>query len=421
MYSSLTSYVKISPNKTSPRNHVIDTITIHCMAGNMSLESCGDLFYNKNRRASSNYGIDSKGKVACYVEEEDRSWCSSNAANDNRAITIEVANDGGEETGWHVSDAALNTLISLCADICLRYNIPELRWKADQRLIGQVDKQNMTVHRWFANKACPGDYLYNKHGYIAEEVNKKLIPTLSNIDMSDSAIYFYFKSKGMTDAGVSGLLGNLFAESGLRSNNLQNSYESVLGYTDKEYVEAVDSKKHDFVFDKAGFGLAQWTYWSRKQDLLRFAVEEHASIGSCKMQCKFLYKELSEKFKPVLKVLETTEDVREASNIVLTQFERPALQDITVQNKRYGYANTFYEKYAAKEIKKCPFKVRVSIDNLNIREGAGTDYKKIGRYTKKGVFTVIEVKEGKGSKAGWGKLKSGIGWISLDYCEMLGA
>lgn len=171
--SSLISYKKISPNKTSPRNHIIDTITIHCMAGNLSVESCGNVFANKSRQASSNYGIGSDGRIAMYVEEKDRSWASSSSSNDNRAITIEVANDGGAPN-WHVSDKAMKSLINLLVDICKRNNIKELKWKADKSLIGQVDKQNMTVHRWFKNKSCPGDYLYGKHSYIAKQVNKKL-------------------------------------------------------------------------------------------------------------------------------------------------------------------------------------------------------------------------------------------------------
>lgn len=171
--SPLVSYVKISPNKTSPRNHKIDTITIHCMAGNLTVERCGELFANPSRQASSNYGIGSDGRIALYVDEKDRSWCSSNGANDHRAITIEVANDGGAPD-WHVSDKALASLIKLCADICKRNNIKKLMWQGDKSLIGQVDKQNMTVHRWFAAKACPGDYLYGRHSYIANEVNKLL-------------------------------------------------------------------------------------------------------------------------------------------------------------------------------------------------------------------------------------------------------
>ncbi len=172
--STLATYTRISPNKTSPRNHEIDTITIHCMAGDLTVERCGELFAKRTRMASSNYGIDSDGRIGLYVEEKDRSWCSSNKANDMRAVTIEVANDGGAATGWHVSDAAMTSLIALVTDICRRNGIKQLLWKGDKSLIGQVDKQNMTVHRWFKNKACPGDYLYGKHAYIAAEVNKRL-------------------------------------------------------------------------------------------------------------------------------------------------------------------------------------------------------------------------------------------------------
>lgn len=170
--SSLVSYTRISPHKYSPRDHAIDTITIHCMAGNLSLQTCGQIF--QTRQASSNYGIDSAGQIALYVDESDGSWCSSSRSNDMRAVTIEVANDGGAETGWHVSDAALQSLIGLCADICRRNGIDRLRWEGNPALIGQTNRQNMTVHRWFSNKACPGDYLFRRHPYIANSVNQLL-------------------------------------------------------------------------------------------------------------------------------------------------------------------------------------------------------------------------------------------------------
>lgn len=171
--SPLVVYKKISPNRTSPRKHAIDTITIHCMACNASVESCGKGFALRSRNASSNYAIDSNGRIGMYVEEKDRSWCSSSSANDHRAVTIEVANDGGAPE-WHISDKAYDALINLCTDICRRNGIKELKWRADKSLIGQIDKQNMTVHRWFARKSCPGDYLYNLHGQIAAEVNERL-------------------------------------------------------------------------------------------------------------------------------------------------------------------------------------------------------------------------------------------------------
>lgn len=170
--SSLVSYVKISPNKTSPRNHAIDTITIHCVVGQLSVESLGNVFAPADRQASSNYGIGSDGRIGMYVEEKDRSWCSSNKSNDHRAITIECASD--TKHPYSINDKVYASLIKLCVDICQRNNIKELKWKADKSLIGQSDKQNLTVHRWFSATECPGDYIYNRLGQIAKDVNAEL-------------------------------------------------------------------------------------------------------------------------------------------------------------------------------------------------------------------------------------------------------
>lgn len=178
--SPLITYKKISPNKTSPRNHAIDTITIHCMAGNLSVEACGNVFSHKYKKASSNYGIGTDGRIAMYVEEKDRSWASSNASNDHRAVTIEVANDGGADTGWHISDQAMNALLMLTTDICRRNHIQKLVWSnLKNNRVKHLNGCNMTVHRDFAAKACPGDYLYRRHPYIAEQVNKRLQAPLS--------------------------------------------------------------------------------------------------------------------------------------------------------------------------------------------------------------------------------------------------
>ena len=243
--SPLASYTEISPNKTSPRNHKIDTITIHCVVGQLTVEQLGEVFASPKAKASSNYGIGKDGRIGLYVEEKDRSWCSSNAANDHRAITIECASDRSHP--YAINDAVYKSLVELCADICKRNNIKQLKWKANRNLVGHPDKQNMTVHRWFANKACPGDYIYSRLGKIAKEVNAKLASNTNNLS----------------------------------------------------------------------------------------------------------------------------------------------------------------------------FSVRVDIENLNIRRGPGTNYAKIGKFTGKGVFTITEVKSGKGSTAGWGKLKSGAGWISLDYAKRI--
>lgn len=187
--SPLVNYTAISPFKTSPRKRTIDALIVHCMAANLSVETCGNVFQRPNRNASSNYGIGSDGRIGMYVYEKDRAWCSggkdkngkvirvngiSGADWDQRAISIEVANDGGAETGWHVSDKAMESLVNLLVDICQRNGIPKLLWKNDKTLVGKMDQQNMALHRWFSNKSCPGDYLVSKHEWLMEQVNARL-------------------------------------------------------------------------------------------------------------------------------------------------------------------------------------------------------------------------------------------------------
>ena len=169
--SPLVNYTKISPNKTKNRNHAIDTITIHCVVGQVSVETLGNIFQTK--QASSNYGIGLDGRVGMYVEEKDRSWCSSNAANDHRAITIECASDMKEP--YAIKGVVYNKLIDLVTDICKRNGIKKLVWsnsKSDR--VNHKNGCNMTCHRDYANKSCPGTYIYEREGKIADEVNRRL-------------------------------------------------------------------------------------------------------------------------------------------------------------------------------------------------------------------------------------------------------
>ena len=163
--SKLVNYTKISPN-SSARTAKIDKITIHHMAGNLSVESCGNIFQATSRQASSNYGVGTDGRIGLYVDESRRAWTSSNRDNDNRAVTIEVANDGGSPN-WHVSDKALEATIKLCVDICRRNGIAKLNFTGNK-------SGNLTMHKWFASTLCPGPYLESKFPYIASEVNRRL-------------------------------------------------------------------------------------------------------------------------------------------------------------------------------------------------------------------------------------------------------
>ena len=204
--SPLVSYVKLSPNHSGLRKHDIDTITIHCVVGQCTVETLGQIFLPVKRQASCNYGIGYDGRIGLYVDEKNRSWCSSSAANDNRAITIEVASD--KTHPYAITPEAYKSLVSLCADICKRNNIKKLVWSTDKNIrVNHLNGCNMTVHRDYANKACPGEYLYNRMGQIASEVNKLLeeydkvseIRDNSKVSSYAAESWKKLKDKGATD------------------------------------------------------------------------------------------------------------------------------------------------------------------------------------------------------------------------------
>lgn len=171
--SELAALTVLSPH-CRPRTHAIDTITIHHTAAvGVSAAAIAAEFASPTRGASANYAIGVDGQIALIVPEDKRAITSSSSANDNRAITIEVANSAGAPD-WPISSDSWAALILLLVDVCRRNKIPELRWRGDKSLIGQVDRQNMTVHRWFAATACPGDYLFGRMGDIAAAVNARL-------------------------------------------------------------------------------------------------------------------------------------------------------------------------------------------------------------------------------------------------------
>lgn len=165
----------------------------------------------------------------------------------------------------------------------------------------------------------------------------------------EQIIWNTLKKEGFSDFGVAGLMGNLLAESGLRPNNMEDQYQSKLGYNDESYTRAVDNSTYtNFVKDAVGYGLAQWTYWTRKQNLLNFARQNNKSIGDLDMQLNFLVKELKESFtNSVYNVLKDATSVLEASNAVLLNFERPANMGASVQAIRARYGQIYYDRYAS--------------------------------------------------------------------------
>lgn len=402
--SPLVNYTKISPNKNSPRNHKIDTITIHCYVGQASVESMGAWFAETAAKCSCNYGIGSDGRIALIVDEKDRSWCSSSSSNDNRAITIECASDRTEP--YAINNKVYESLIKLCADICKRNNIKELKWKADKSLIGQVDKQNLTVHRWFASyKTCPGTYIYNRLGQIAKEVNTKLGATESTSTSSSS-----IKNVKIGDSTVEEISKVVYGEAGVI-----RSYNALLGAAQciHDMLESgkfgktvTEVMKHNY----SAYGTKNTT------DEARQAVYDVFVNGKRRF-----------KDAQVLQFRSFTNYSDGNGNIDKTKCA-DLLKKYTYLGKDarndqwghlyFGHKNTKTE--TKEEPKKDtnifkPFQVKVGIDYLNIRTGAGIEYAKTGETTGVGIFTIVEVKQGKGSNSGWGKLKSGAGWISLDY------
>lgn len=194
--SGLVNYTRISPNRTSPRRGTIKNIVIHHMAGNLSVETCGNVFAPASRQASSNYGIGSDGRIGMYCEEKDRAWTTGNQI-DHSSVTIEVADDV-IGNGWHSSDTAMKSLVLLCADICQRNDIARLEYTGDR-------SGNLLMHKWYQATDCPGAYLESRFPWIAQEVNKILNgdakePQIVNAVIQDNTgtdnMRLYFESVG---------------------------------------------------------------------------------------------------------------------------------------------------------------------------------------------------------------------------------
>ena len=268
-----------------------------------------------------------------------------------------------------VPDTNANGMIKLCSDISTDFSSIEVgeavwieghigvyigdglavectpRWKNCVQITAcNCSKSGYTTRNWTKHGKLP--YIE----YDVKSATSKPMDTAPTVSAAtvEKTIWDFLMKKIGNPYGVAGLMGNLYAESALHPNNLQKTYEKKLGYTDASYTAAVDNGNYtNFVRDSAGYGLAQWTYWSRKENLLKYAQSKKKSIGDLTMQLEFLYKELSESYKSVLNTLKNAKNIRIASDVVLTKFERPANQSESVQVKRTTYGQKYYDKYAS--------------------------------------------------------------------------
>ena len=248
--SSLISYTKLSPNHSGQRTHSIDRITPHCVVGQLTAESICGCFTSPSRGASCNYGIGKDGKIALYVEEKNRSWCSSSSANDQRAVTIECASDLNHP--YAMTTAVYNSLVKLCTDICKRNGKKKLLWLGDKNKTlnysPKSDEMVLTVHRWFASKSCPGDWLYSRLGDLASKVTIKLG---GNTSASTGTLYRVqtgaFSKKASADAMEKKLKAKGFDTYMVQSGSL---YKVQVGaYSVKANAEAMMKKVKAAGFD----------------------------------------------------------------------------------------------------------------------------------------------------------------------------
>ena len=419
--SPLISYTKLSPNHSGKRTKSIDTITIHCMAGQLSVESCGALFAQSSRQASSNYGIGPDGRIALYVDEGNRSWCTSSNANDQRAVTIEVASDATHP--YAVKDKAYEALLDLVTDICKRNGIKKLVWSTNKNdRVNHLNGCNMTVHRDYAAKACPGDYLYNLHDEIAAEVNKRLgasggsstPPTGGNTTAGDIKV------------------GDEVEFTGTRHYVSATATASSACKPGKAKVTAIaNGKAHPYHLIAVSGGGSTVYGWA---DAAEVNKRLGASGGSS---------------TPPTGGNTTAGDIKVGDEVEFTGTRhyvsatatassacKPGKAKVTAiaNGKAHPYhliavsggGSTVYGWADAADIKTsgaggattASYTVKVTADALNIRKGPGTNYGTNGTIKDKGVYTIVAESDGPGASK-WGKLKSGAGWISLDYTQRL--
>lgn len=486
--SPLVVYTNLSPNHSGQRTHSIDHITPHCVVGQLSAESICGCFISPSRQASCNYGIGKDGRVSLCVEEKNRSWCSSSAANDQRAITIECASDLTHP--YAMNSAVYTSLIKLCTDICKRNGKTKLLWLGDKNktlnYAPASDEMVLTVHRWYANKACPGDWLYSRLSDLAAKVTAALgtpvastgLQAASLKDMESAEVVTKVATLFTANQKQSGILASVsmaqfILESGYGKSELAQNANNCFGMksslsgnswagsawdghsvytmqtgeqnTDGSYVTVTaDFRKYgsieDSIADHSAYllgamngskkryeGLAGCTDYKKAVQIIKDGGYA-TSLDYMQNLCRVIEQWNLTQFDVAASVTPVTPAAtlyRVRKNWSDTASQKGAFRDLSnakaCADKNPGYSvfdengKAVYPTSTAFQ----PYTVRVSISDLRIRKGPGTNYGSRG-FTGKGVFTIVAEATGKGASK-WGLLKSFAGkrngWISLDYVK----
>lgn len=419
--SSLVNCTVLSPNHSGKRTHAIDRITPHCVVGQLSAESIGGCFTSPSRQASCNYGIGPDGRVCLIVDEANRSWCSSSSANDQRAVTIEVASD--KTHPYAFKDAAYNKLVDLCVDICQRNGKTVLLWIDNkEKALAYNPKSNemlLTVHRWFANKSCPGDWMYERMGQLATTVTARLggvtiqpvVPTPEPEPEAPKNTNF-----PATPFTVQVLVDDL---------NIRTAPEmgdNVTGVTKKGTFTIVEVKD--------GWGLLK-SYADKKNGYIYLENGNYVKIGNTvaapaptPVPAPSEPQKVEFKEGDVIKlkagatywngkaipswVFSKTLYYRGKNDqgIIFSTLKTGAITGVVKESAIQGNADPIPAAPVFQS-----YMVKVTADALNIRKGPSTSHPIVGCIRDRGTYTIVE------ESNGWGRLKSGAGWINLAYTK----
>ena len=421
------------------------------MVGQCTAEGLGEWFEKASTKASSNYGIDKDGRVRMYVEEKNRSWCSSSNANDQRAVTIECASDTAEPHAFR--EVVYQTLIKLCTDICQRNGKKKLLWLADKDKTlayePAADEMVLTVHRWFANKSCPGAWMYERMGDLAAKVTAALgsgnvqetaagQPTKAAVCDASKVVAVAVAEIGYKEKKSNSQLDDKAANAG------SGNYTKYARDFDQKYPKWYNGKKNGFAWCDM---FVDWCFLTAYgyENALRLLCQPEKSCGAgCTYSLRY-YKNKGQFHtsgpKPGDQIFFGTSldnsthtgivekvTAQKVYTIEGNTSDQVARRNYALTNSRIlGYGRPAYDAVqetapatqpavsvpGTEPSSDVPFLVKVSIPDLNIRKGPGTEFARTGQFTGIGVFTIVEV------SGNWGKLKSGAGWISLNYATRI--
>ena len=434
--SKMVVCTKLSPNHSGQRTHSIDRISPHCVVGQVTAESLGSLFAKSSYKASSNYGIDKNGRVGMYVEEKNRSWCTSSNSNDQRAVTIECASD--TKSPYRMNDAVYETLIKLCIDICRRNGKKKLLWFGDKNKTlnysPKADEMVITVHRWFASKSCPGDWLYSRLGDLAKKVTAELsgddeeddteidkglqakdLAAFSNEEVIRKVGPLFTADQKKTGVLASISLAQFILESGYgkselaqEANNCFGMKKSLSGNTWAGSVWDGKSLYTKKTKEQRSWGTETVTAEFRKYVCIEDSIADHSAYLTGARKGSALRYE----------GLKGCKDYRKSAQIIksggyatsTTYVEK--LCSIIEQWKLTQYdADTVPVEEEKSTAVKLPYLIRVG-KRIDIKRNASAS-STTARKCPVGIYTIVE------ERSGYGKLKSGAGWVKLSEIQKI--